>query len=226
MNPEKRITKAQIKQDRLVIAALKASEYVQKNKRYFLIGGGAVLAIAVILLIISYWSGKRAAEAVELFGKAQLSTAMGQTSLAIADYSTLVSEYGSTDVAATACYLLADIYARQNNFDSAAVYYQKYCDDYGQNKMLLAAAHAGLAVVLENKGDFARSAENFMKAAKVAADETISPEYLAAAGRAFTKASQLDKAMDAYQQIIDHYNRSQYFSIARRKLAELEYIKQ
>lgn len=226
MNPEKRITKAQMKQDKLVIAALKASEYVQKNKKYFLMGGGGVLAIAVILLIISYWSGKRAADAVELFGKAQLSTAMGQTSLAIADYSTLVNEYGSTDVAATACYLLADIYARQNNFDSAAVYYQKYCDNFGNNKMLLAAAYAGLAVALENKGDFARSAENFMKAAKVADDETTSPEYLAGAGRTFTKASQYDKAVKAYQQIIDRYNRSQYYSIARRKLAELEYVKQ
>ncbi len=225
LNPEKRITKAQIKQDKLVITAFKASEYVKNNKKYFLIGGGGILAVVVILLIVSYWSGKRAAEAVELFGKAQLSTAMGQTTLAIADYSTLANDYGSTEVAATACYLLADIYARQNNFDSAAIYYRKYCDDYGNNKMLLAASYAGLAVALENRGDFAGAGENFLKAAEAADDETISPEYLAGAGRAFTRASQYDKAIEAYQRIIDKYNRSQYYSVARRKIAELEYSK-
>lgn len=223
LSPEKRITKAQIKQDKLVITALKASEYVQKNKKYFILGGGGVLAVVVILFLVSYLSKKSAADSAELFGKAQLSMAMGQTAMAIADYTTLVNDYGSTDAAGMACYLLGDLYLRQKNFDSAAVYYQKYCDKYGKNKMLLAASYAGLAVALESKSNFAQAGENYLKAAEIIDDETLSPEYLASAGRTFARASLFDKARKAYQIIIDKYNRSQYFSVAKRKLAEIEY---
>ena len=54
MSPAKRITKKQMKEDRLVSSVFKTSEYIQKNPKPFIIVGtaAAVIFIAGIILII------------------------------------------------------------------------------------------------------------------------------------------------------------------------------
>jgi len=223
LSPEKRITKRQMKQDKLVSTAFKATEYIQRRKNYFIIGLISLVVIILVAYFISYNITKKNNEAIELFGKGQIAAAMGQVDLAISDYKNVIENYGSKSIASRACYFLANSYMNQNNYDSAMVYYELYINKYGREKILLVAAHANLAVCFEEKGEYSAAGDNFYKAAELADNEDQSPAYLMSAGRNYTKVEQYDKAINAYQQIVDKYKRSIKSSIARGKIAELEY---
>lgn len=223
MNPEKRIRKSQMKQDKMVTFALKAGEYIQQNKNYFIYAAAGLVAIVAIIFFFNYLGNKKEREATELFGKAQLAGAMNQGSLAITDYRTIIENYGSTKVASKACFFIADIYNRQKNYDSAAVFYQKFVDNFGDDKILLPAAYAGGGNAYEQKRQFEKAAEFYYKAAEIANDDYRSPDYYMAAGRAYVQASNLTKAKEAYQKVVDKYRRSQVYSEARKKIAEIDY---
>lgn len=223
MSPEKRISKSQIKHDKLVTFALKSGEYIQQNKNYFIYAAAGVVAIVAIIFLFNYLGNKKEAEANEVFGKAQLAGAMNQGSLAITDYQTILDNYSSTDVASRACFFIADIYTRQKNYDSAAVYYQKFVDNFSDDKIMLPAAYVGGGNAYEQKRVFDKAGEFYLKAAELANDDYRSPDYYMDAGRAFTEANNMDRAKEAYQQVVDKFRRSQLYSEARKKIAEIEY---
>ena len=223
MSPEKRITKAQMKQDKMVSFALKAGEYIQQRKNYFLYGAIGVAGIILIIFFIRYTINKKNQEAVDIFGRAQLASAMNQNALAITDYKNVLDEYGSAAVAGRACFFLAESYVRQRNYDSAAIFYQQFIDDYSKDKFLLPAAYAGGGDANEQQQQYGKAAELYLKAAEIANDDYRSPDYYLAAGRNFALAGHYDQAKQAYQRIIDKYRRSAAYSEARKKIAEIEY---
>jgi tetratricopeptide (TPR) repeat protein len=223
LNPEKRISKAQMKQDKMVTFALKSGEYIQQHKNNFIYAAAGIVAIVVLIFFFSYLGNKKEAEATELFGKAQLAGAMNQGSLAITDYQSILENYGSTDIASRACYFIAEIYARQKNFDSSSIFYQKFVEDFSDDKALLAAAYLGGGNAFEQKRQFDKAGEFYMKAAEVANDDYRSPDYYMSAGRAYMEGSNNAKAKEAYQKVVDKFRRSQVYSEARKKIAEIDY---
>jgi len=226
LSPEKRITKHQMKQDNFVTYALKSSEYIRKNRNFFLIGVAAAVVIIAIIYFISYSFSRRNINAEEMFGKAQMATAMNQTDLAITDYKSILDEFGSAKIADKACYYLARLLYDLNNHDSALVYFEKYINDYGKDNMLLGSAYNGAAICLEDKKDYGRAGEYYFKAAQLANDEIFAPDYYMNAGRAYHLAGQLDSAEKAYQVVADNYRQATGYNTARKKLAEIQYSKQ
>jgi len=226
LSPEKRIAKRQMKQDSFVTYALKSSDYIQKNKNFFLIGGAIIVAVIAIVYFISYSYSRRNINAEEMFGKAQMATAMNQTDLAIIDYRSILEEYGSAKIADKACFYLARLFYDLNNRDSALVYFEKYITDYGKDNMLLGSAYNGAANCLEDNEDYGKAGGYYFKAAELANDDIFSPDYYMNAGRAYYLAEQYDSAEKAYQMVVDNYRQSTDFNTARKKLAEMRYRKQ
>lgn len=212
-----------MRQDSFVTTALKASEYIQKNKNYFLGGAAGIIAIILVIYFISYSSSQKLSNSEILFGQAQLAAAMGQTEQSIASFKNLMEQYGSTKAADRACYYAARIYFDSQNFDSALVYYQLYIDKYGKEPVLLGAAYAGAATCYEALDDNARAGEYFMQAADISSSDYASPNYLMSAGRTFRKAGMPEQAKQAYQKIIDDYRTSTQYALARKFLEEVEY---
>jgi tetratricopeptide (TPR) repeat protein len=223
LNPEKRITKAQMKQDKVVTFALKSGEYIQQHKNNFIYAAIGVVAIVAIIFLFSYMGNKKEAEAVQIFGKAQLAGAMNQGALAITDYLTILDNYGSTDIASRACFFIGETYARQNKFDSAAIYFQKFVSDFNDDVSLLPAAYAGGGNAYEQTRQFDKAGEFYFKAAEIANDDFRSPDYYMSAGRAYMQGSNSAKAKEAYQKVVDKFRRSQVYSEARKKIAEIDY---
>lgn len=223
MSPAKKISKKTMKQDRFVSTALRTSEFVQLNKKYFF-GGGIALVVAILsIYFISYTNTQKIANSENLFGNAQLSAAMGQPQAAVEQYKTVINEYGSTRIADRACYYLARTEFDLGEYDTALVYYELYINNYGDEPMLLAAAYAGAAICYENRDDYAKAADYYMKGAEKANSDIVSPEYLMDAGRTYKEAGMLAEARKAYQEVVDKYDRSSYFAMARKKLAEVQY---
>jgi tetratricopeptide (TPR) repeat protein len=223
LNPEKRISKSQMKQDKMVSFALKSGEYIREHKNHFIYAAAGIVAIVVIMFFFNYLSNQKEAEAVEIFGKAQLAGAMNQPSLAITDYRTLLDNYGGTDIAGRACYFIAETYTRQKSYDSAAVFYQRFVDDFGDDIFLLPAAYVGGGNAFEQMRQFEKAGEYYLKAAEIANDDYRSPDYYMSAGRAYAEANNVAKAKEAYQMVVDKFRRSQLYSEARKKIAEIEY---
>ncbi len=224
MSPE-RLSRKRIRQDNFVTTAFKASEYIQKNKTFFLGGFAALIAIILIFTYLNYSKNQKIAEAETMFGKAQLASAMGQQALAINDYKVVIQDYSSTPIADRACYYLARTFYDRDEIDSALVYYEKYIDKFGNEPLLLAAAYAGAAECYELHGDLAKAGEYYMNAGETANNEFVSPEYFMSAGRAFRKAGIYDNAEKAYQMVVDNYSRTAQGSLAKKFLAEVQYAK-
>jgi outer membrane protein assembly factor BamD (BamD/ComL family) len=223
VSPEKRISKKQMKQDSFISSALKASEYIQQNKTYFYGGLAGVIIIILVVYFVSYSGTQKTVNSENLYGEAQISAAMGQPNQAIANYKSLLDQYGSSKIADRGCYYLAKTYYESGEYDSALVYFNQYLNQYGKEPLLVEGAYAGAASCYEKKEDHAAAGENFFKAGESATNEYSAPDYYLAAGLNYTKAEMPEKAKESYQKIVDNYPRSPKFSIARKKLEEVQY---
>ena len=223
MSPSKKISKRTMKQDRFVSTTLKTSEYVQLNKKYFIGGGIAVIVAILSIYLVSYTNSQKTVNSENMFGNAQLSAAMSEPGAAVEQYKEILSQYPHAEVADRACYYLARSEFDQGKFDTALVYYERYITDYGKEPLLLVGAYGGAAVCYEKQDNYAKAADYYIKAAETADNDVYSPGYLMDAGRTYKEANMLPEAQSAYQQLVDKYNRSTYFSMARKKLAEVQY---
>jgi tetratricopeptide (TPR) repeat protein len=148
---------------------------------------------------------------------------MGQSALAINDYKIIIEQYGSTKSADKACFSLGRIYYDQQNYDSSLYYFNMYINDFGKADFLLTAAYGGAAKCLEEKADYSKAGEYYMKAAQIADNELFSPDYYMMAGRVYLKAGLIEQADQAYKQVVDNYKRSSQNTKAEKKLAEIKY---
>ncbi len=207
--PKKKLTKRQIKEDKLVTAYFKAIDWVQRNSRIVVYAVAG--AVAVVLIVTLMIRSERAAEeraAVEL-ARAELQANRGNHEEAVAILESLVEKYGGTAAARMALLDLADMYCRMGEFDLAIKYFDQYLDKHsGYDPLLTASALAGKAACLEGKGDYAAAAEVFLKAYDKDPKSFNAPTYLLNAAMAYERAGELAKARELCERVIDEYPKS------------------
>ena len=221
MSPAKRITKKQMKEDRLVSSVFKTSEYIQKNPKPFIIGGTGAAAVIIAVLLTFWNSDKTNREATAHLVRAQLSYDQGLTNDAITEFQLVVDDYSGTSMAATACFKLAGIFFDNRNYEEAERYYKIMIDKYTDDKMKLASSAAGAAACQEQLGNRAEAGRYYKMAADFNSDVLWAPGYLLNAGRNYAAAGDLESAKSAYEAIIDNYKNSREVNTAKRSLAEI-----
>jgi TolA-binding protein len=221
MSADKRITKRQMKEDKLVSTTFRATEYIQKNKNTFTIALSAAVVVFIVAMLFKWSNDRKRNEAATLYSRADMEIAMGQTDQAIADLQTVVENYGGTPSAAMACLTLANDYYALKQYDNAQKYYEKVLSEYSKDNMLAASAAAGAATCLEMKGDRAAAAKMFMQAADLDPRDLWSPGYLLKAGNDFIQAGDKASAETAFDTIEKKYPNTSESTAARRSLAEL-----
>jgi outer membrane protein assembly factor BamD (BamD/ComL family) len=221
MSPSKKISKHQIKEDKLVTTTFKATEYIQKNPKPFVITGIAILAIFTLIVVIKFSMDKRQQSAQELYIRANLAMAAGNVDAAVADYMTLVNEYDSTPYARTARLALANKYYGDQNWEQSLSEFENLADDSGDDKMMLSIALAGMASCYEQMGNYQQAGKKYREAADVSDSPLLAPGQLLKAGQNFAKAGDKTQASDALKIIEEKYNTSPEASAARRLYAEV-----
>jgi len=217
-----RISKKQMKEDKLVSTAFRFSEYIQNNKRAFIIGGSAVVAIFLIFLFMDSYTKKQNDNAKDLFARGNLSMDMGAGDEAVADFKTIVEDYSGTAPAAQACFLLSNVLYEQKKYDEAMTYFEVVLSKYSDDKVMSSNAAGGLGSCYKIKGEFAKAAEYYKKAADYSEDPIFTPGFLLQAGDNYVVGGDVESAKACYQQIIDEYTSSQEIQTAKRSLAALE----
>ena len=226
LTKKKKLTKKEIKEDKLVEFYYKTQSYIQENKNKVLmyIGAFAVVVVAVIFFL-NYRSsrneeaGKLLSRVMDLYEQgAYLEAIEGKQGTNLVGLKKIVEDYGSTENGETAKIYLANAYAFLGQYDKAFEYYEDYG---GRNDIYKAAALAGQAGYYASKGEYEKAANLFKKAANVSEINPSRPDYLLRAGINYMKAGQKDEAKALFQIIKDDYKTSTAFAQVDRYFTEL-----
>jgi tetratricopeptide (TPR) repeat protein len=213
LNPPKKVTRRQeLPGDQVVTTYARAVGYADKNRG--LVIGAAVAAVAVLLLVAGYFwyqaeRGERAHElmapAVQAYEAGEFQAALDGTAgnpglIEIAD------DYGRTNAGNLARFYTASALFQLERYDESLRYFEAYRKD---RDLLGASAYAGEAAIHEIRGDHARAARLYERAAQTFPEVVTAPEYLQHAARNFEQAAQFDAARRAYTRIAEEYPESQ-----------------
>jgi tetratricopeptide (TPR) repeat protein len=227
LEARKKISKKQIKEDKLVTSYYKVQNFFLENQARILIGIGVVAVIAVAIFL---YSNKRAsnnqaaatmlAKVMPLYDEANFKEAIdGVPAARIDGLKKIVSEYGNSEQGETAKIYLANAYSMTNNNDAA---YEIYNDYSGSNPLFKATALAGKAGILESKKEFEKAAGLYMDASKVTKANPSNAEYLFKAGTAYFKAGNKEEAKSAFETIKQEYKTVAYMYDIDKYMSQIE----
>lgn len=219
MSP-RRITKKEMKEDKLVTTAFKLSEWFQKHLSQVLMVAGGVVLVAVVVFFVFSSRSRRNQKAADLFGRATMEFQAGNASQAITDLHTVIEKYGGTKSAGPAAFYLATAYFYAKDYATARTTFQRFMEEYSEDPLSLASAQAGIAECDMQNGAFGAAGDNFIKAVSLKPDGMLAPQYLLSAGRAYVKAGQKEKAKQVFQRLLDQYPDSKEAQRAKEQLAE------
>jgi len=205
LTKKKKLSRREIKEDKLVSTYYKAYGYFEENKKRILTY--AFVVVAVIAAVYFYIQQKK--EGNEKAGLA-LSKVMspydnGSYLEAIEGrqgvydgLKKIVEEYGSSENGEIAKIYLGNSYSMLGKTDEALKYYEDYG---GSNELFKATALAGEASCYAVKKDYKRAAELYNNASKVSDENILNPEYMLNAAINYINAGEKDEAKELLTKI-------------------------
>lgn len=221
LNPRKKITKKELKEDPLVTRYFLAVDYLDKHKKeiaYYVLGAAA--AIAIIFLFIS--SGKKAElQAVSRVGQVEILYMRGQFQEAADEFRNIATQYADTDAAGMATYYLANCYYYLNQYEEAERYYRQYIDDYGNDPEITSSCYAGIGATFENRQNFQEAIAEYRKAVGASKDGFAVPQYMLNIARCQAAMDDRQAARNTYREVISEYPDSPFMEKAEELMAQL-----
>jgi tetratricopeptide (TPR) repeat protein len=220
LTPKKKLTKREMKEDKLVTAWFKLSDWVAQHTREILMAVGGVAAVMALIFFFNWMKSRDEQNAAEKFAQARAEYNQSNYAAAIPILEKLVSEYGGTKSSGMATIYLANAYMQTRDYANAEKYYQRYLDDGGDDPILGVSAAFGVAATYEERGDFAKAAKLYDEAANDYDDSYRAPQLLMNAARCYKQANQVEPARRALQKLINKYPKSNLVEDAKLLLAE------
>lgn len=131
----------------------------------------------------------------------------------------IIEEYGMSDAANLANFYAGFIYLKQGKFPSAVFHLKEFKAD---DLLVQARAYSLLGDAYMEQKDFDNAATYYDKASSYKPNKEFTPTYLMKAALAYEKLDKKDKAIKAYQTIIDEYAESAEVQNAKKLKARLE----
>ena len=227
LTKKKKLSKKEIKEDKLVSFYYKTYGFITENKSRLLTYAG--VAAAVIIIAVFYINhrsqqnkdaGMQLAQVMDLYDNgAYLQAIEGQAGTKILGLKKIVEEYGSTENGETAKIYLANSYGFLGKPEDAFKYY----DDYsGSINIYKAAAIAGQAGYFAYKKDYEKAADLYEKAASVSKEDVLNPDYLLNAGANYISAGKDKEAKKVLEKIRKDYIASSAAREINKYLAQIE----
>jgi TolA-binding protein len=218
--PKKKLSKREMKEDKLVTTWFKVNDWLAQHTRELIIGVGAVVVLAGGFLFFNWMVARDEQNAAEKFAQARAEYNKQNYTGAIPVLEKLVSEYDGTPSAGLAMIYLANAYLQTKDYVNAEKYYQRYLDDGAGDPILAVSAAFGVAATYEERNESAKAAKLYEDAANEYADSYRAPELLIRAARCYKQAGQAEGAHRALQTLIDKYPKSNLVEEAKLLMAE------
>ncbi len=195
-------------------------DWLERHQKLLLLVGGALLLAA-----LAGWYVTTSAKRKELFASQQLSAARaiaesGDLPRAAGEFQRISEGFRGTDAAQEAVISLNQVRLISGQQELAVVGLQDFLAA-GPDAKFVAPANGLLAAALENSGKEPEAAEAYRRAAESATSPYLEAEYLTQSGRAWLAAGQPDKAIAAYQAVVDSHGGTAYATEAKVRLAEI-----
>lgn len=224
LTKKKKISRREIKEDKLVTSYYQAQSFIMENKSRLLTYGAVlvVIAIAVIYYVnhkkeVNQDAGLALSRVIDSYDNgAYLEAIEGKAGTDVIGLKKIVEQYDGTENGESAKIYLANSYNRLGKFDEAFNYYKDYSGDI---PMLKAASLAGQAGYYAYKNDFEKAAGLYSDAAHVSKFNVDNPDYLLKSAINYISAGKKDQAKELLTTIKKDYTTSAASRQADRYLA-------
>jgi TolA-binding protein len=219
---QKRLTRKEIKEDKVADFFLAAANYTRKHSRKIT---GVAIGILIVLLVITIARRERAAAEIEsqtMLARANLDLKQGNYSSALQGYQAITDRFRGTWGYADAVFLSADANFATARYDSAMLFFEKYLNQKKRRDSFTISAKVGVAQCLEQLGRSADAAESYLKVAREHPSDPFAPDALFGAARCYELLQDLPKAQATYQDLIDRYPKSRQANLAKMPLLEIQ----
>lgn len=213
LQKKKKLSKKEIKEDKLINFYKSAVVFFEKYKNKIFIYAGVLVAVAAIVYFYvnqksesNEKAGLELSRIMPLYDQgAYLEAIEGKQGTNIIGLKRIVEEYGGSENGETAKIYLANCYAFLGNYDEANKYYNDYS---GSIDYFEAASLAGQAGYFASKQDFEKAANLFLQASKSSKINSQNPDYLLNAGIYYLKAGEKEEAKILFNRIKEDYSTS------------------
>jgi tetratricopeptide (TPR) repeat protein len=227
LTKRKKLSKKEIKEDKLITAYYKAYNFVEENRNRLLTYAGALVVIVLVVIFFINNRNKNNDEAgVQLAlimnsydSGNYLEAIEGRAGTKLSGLKKIVDQYGSTENGEIAKIYLANSYEFLGKTDDAFKYYDSYS---GSNKLFKATALAGEAGYESFRKNYEKAGDLYKKAGHVSSDNVLNPEYLLNAGINYMKIGKNDEAKELFDKIKKDYINSAAMREVERYSIQLE----
>jgi tetratricopeptide (TPR) repeat protein len=224
LTKKKKLSKREIKEDKLVTTYYKVYNYFNENKnRIGMYAGGVLVVIAAIYFYMNNKAENNKQAGIQLSrvmglydAGAYLEAIEGRQGTNIVGLKKIVSDYGSTDNGEIAKVYLANSYQMLGKIEEAYKYYEDYS---GSSKIFKASALSGEAGYYANKKEYEKAADLYRSASRVTKENVSNPEYMLKAAINYIDAGNKEEAKDLLETIRKDFQTSTAFREVDKYLA-------
>lgn len=210
----KKISKKEIKEDKLITYYSKALEFVETYSKQLIIGIGvlAVIVAGTVIYQNKITSDNIAAttalsKIIPNYEQKNYQSAIeGQPGTDLIGLKSIADNYGSSEQGEVAKLYLGNSYYYSGKYDEAL---KVYGDISGSQPSLSAAAFAGQGACFEAKNDYEQAAKEYEKAAHVYKFNALNSSYLLHSGIDYIKAKNYNAAKTVLNLVKKEYKTSQ-----------------
>ena len=206
LKPKKKISKKEIKEDKLVTSYFEATTWYQANKKTVngVLTGLVVLAVVIVAYMNNVSSNNL--KATSELGKISSYYDQGKYDVAVngnlqenvRGLQAIVDDYGSTKAGELATFYLANCYFAQSNYDKALKY---FLDVDVSDELITVSSLAGAAACYEAQGNHDKAASTFEKAAFKYAKDVNAADNMFHAAKNYLVAGNKEKAAELFKKI-------------------------
>ena len=218
----KRLTKKEIKEDRVAEFLLETAGYARDNSKKLI---GIVVVVVVGALIFTAAMRQRRAAELEAQGwlaRANIDLKQGNIPSALQSYGTVMSRYRNTWSHSDANFFAANAHFYVGRYDSAMVLFERYLNLKKRRDQFTVSSKQGIAQCLEQLGRYQEAADNYLKVQREHPEGPLAPDALLGAARCYEMAGDLRPAESTYSELLERYPDSNQANLARMPLLEIQ----
>ena len=223
MSAQKRITRKEMKEDKLVTTAFRVTEYIQNNRQPFILALIAIITIGAVFYYVSASAKTKKADSIVQLGKADMALFSGDVEGAISEYWETINNFGSTLNGKKAYILLGRTYCDTREYEKAIESFEEYLDKFeGKEPVELErAALVGMAVAHRGLGERIEAAGFYLKAIDAGASQDEKGYLLLDAARCYRDAGENEKARAVYKKVMKEHRYTDFQITANKELGEV-----
>jgi TolA-binding protein len=225
LRARKKLTKQEMKEDKLLTWVFEIEEYVSEHVRELTyIAGGVILTIAIIIFLVYDHQQSEKKASFEL-RKAETIYESQNYVQVIEELKKIVEKFGGgifgTKSAGIATFYLANAYYFTGDYDNAIKHFEMYIDNYDDSESMSSSSLAGIASCWEQKKDFKTAGKYYEKAADKFPKNFDAPQNLLNAGRCYMMAQMKKEAKEILEKLVKDFEKTQQKREAEIILAQL-----